>query len=302
MISGLTIADLKAGRLPEPSAGSAFGDGLAGEEAAFPTNVKPMMAHLADEPFSHSDWLFEPKLDGFRAVALVRHGKVTLLSRTGNDLTDHFREVVDELSAQPEEEMVLDGELVALDENGLPNFGLMQQSVGLPKHIRVAAPDGPAKVVYYPFDLLYANGRDLQRVPLFQRKALLAQVLVPGESVQLMEYVEEQGESFFAGATQMGLEGMVAKRRDSIYEPAARSGSWAENQACEVAGVCGRRLYGGGPEPGQPLLEPCCSATTRATCCDMLAGSAAASTRPHWTSFVASWTACLPIARRSQMR
>ena len=226
VISGLTIADLKAGRLPEPSAGSSFGDGLAGEEAAFPTNVKPMMARLADEPFSHSDWLFEPKLDGFRAVALVRHGKVTLLSRTGNDLTDHFREVVDELSAQPEEEMVLDGELVALDENGLPNFGLMQQSVGLPKHIRVAAPDGPAKVVYYPFDLLYANGRDLQRVPLFQRKALLAQVLVPGESVQLMEYVEEQGESFFAGATQMGLEGMVAKRRDSIYEPAARSGSW----------------------------------------------------------------------------
>ena len=226
VISGLTIVDLKAGRLPEPAASPAAGDRLAGEEAAFPTTLNPMMARLADEPFSHPHWLFEPKLDGFRAVAFVQHGDVTLLSRNGNDLTDQFREVVDELSAQPEEEMVLDGEIVALNEDGLPDFGLMQQSIGLPKHIRVAVPNGPAKVVYYPFDLLYANGRDLQRVPLFQRKVLLGQLLVPGESIQLMEYVEEQGQSFFAGATRMGLEGMVAKRRDSIYEPAARSGSW----------------------------------------------------------------------------
>ena len=228
VLSGLTIGDLKAGRLPDPArAGvSGPGSGPAGREAPFPSTMKPMMARLVGKPFSHPGWLFEPKLDGFRAVAFLRGGKATLRSRTGKDLTGHFPEVVEALSDQPEEELVLDGEIVALDGRGLPDFALLQERTGWPRDVKVSPSDGEAQVVYYVFDLLYANGRDLQGLPLSERKALLSRTAVSADALQPVEYVEEDGESFFEGAVKMGLEGMVAKRRDSQYEPGGRTGTW----------------------------------------------------------------------------
>ena len=237
--SGLTIEELKAGRLPDPvrsggevGAGSRYVEAL-GKKAAFPKRIKPMLARLADRPFSHPDWVFEPKLDGFRVLALLRKGDVKLHSRTGIDLTEHFPEVVAELESQPEDELVIDGEIVALDENGRPDFGLLHNRAGLPKMRKIGRP-GVATIKYYAFDLLYIGGTDLQRVPLFERKALLAQVLAPGDRVEMVEYVEADGEVFFDAAIQLGLEGMVAKRRDSAYEPGARSASWIKIKA-EVA-------------------------------------------------------------------
>ena len=228
VVSGLTIADLKAGRLPDPSRRAVSIESLdsTGEPAEFPSKMKPMMARLSDEPFSHPDWVFEPKLDGFRALAFLRGGEVTLRSRTGNDLTGHFPEIAEVLTGQPASELVLDGELVALNESGLPDFGLIQQRMGLPKKIKPSRPDEKATISYYPFDLLYAEGRDLRRLPLIERKVLLEQVLLTGDSVQLVEYVEEKGKSFFEAAVKLGLEGMVAKRGDSRYEAGARSPSW----------------------------------------------------------------------------
>ena len=85
-----------------------------------------MMAQVGDGSFSHREWLFEPKLDGFRALAHVRHGKLTLRSRTGLDMTEKLPEVVAELAAQPVDEMVVDGELVVLDEEGMPSFEMLQ--------------------------------------------------------------------------------------------------------------------------------------------------------------------------------
>ena len=114
--SGLTIADLKDGRMPDPALASGKGLGNIGTPAPFPKKLRPMLARLIAEPFSHPDWLFEPKLDGFRALAFLRDGDVTLLSRNSTDLTGYYPAVVEELAAQPEAEMVLDGEVVALDE------------------------------------------------------------------------------------------------------------------------------------------------------------------------------------------
>ena len=227
VLSGLTIEDVKAGRLPDPGGKIVHGvtSPLLGKPSAFPARLKPMLARLADESFSHPDWLFEPKLDGFRALAFLQRGEVTLRSRTGNDLTGLYPEVVSELGAQPEEELVLDGELVALNERGLPDFGLLQQTIAVPE-IKIDRRDDPAVVTYYAFDLLHVNGVDLRRVPLFERKALLARVLLPGDRVHLVEHVEGDGESFFRAALQLGLEGMVAKRHDGIYEPGVRSRSW----------------------------------------------------------------------------
>ena len=224
--SGLTIPDLKAGLLPDPSR-----DGLGmaqtlGEKAPFPSDLKPMLARLVDEAFSAPGWLFEPKLDGFRALAFVRQGQVTLRSRNGNEFTSSFPMVATDLEIQAVEEMVLDGEIVALDERGLPSFSLMQRATDPTDKGGPEIESSPGPIIYYPFDLLYADGVSLQRLPLSQRKVLLERVVLPGNSVQPMEYVEEQGETFFKGAVVMGLEGMVAKRVDSIYEPGARSRGW----------------------------------------------------------------------------
>ena len=229
--SGLTLSDLKSGRLPDP----VKADGLSplhevGNQESFPSRLSPMLARILDKPFSHDDWLFEPKLDGYRVLAFLQGGRVTLLSRNGIDLTSVFPTVVKELELQPAGEMVLDGEIVALDENGLPDFGLLQQYTGLDKSI-VDRPVTSIAITYYPFDLLHLDGSGLQQIPLHQRKKTLNQILIPGDSVQPVEYVEADGESFFRAAVQLGLEGMVAKRRDSLYEPGKRSRLWLKVKA-----------------------------------------------------------------------
>jgi bifunctional non-homologous end joining protein LigD len=232
VLSGLTIADLDAGRLPDPARAVADrGAGVIqrvqamGKQAAFPARLKPMLARLVEQPFSHPDWLFEPKLDGFRVMAFLRGGGVTLRSRAGLDLTGGFPLVANELRTQLENKLVLDGELVALNQEGLPDFNALQNSVGMTGYGNVADAN-VAAIVYYVFDLLHFNGTSLQRVPLVERKSLLQAVLLPGESVRLVDSVEMDGESFYAAAMSLGLEGMVAKRLDGVYEPGARSRSW----------------------------------------------------------------------------
>ena len=223
--SGLTIEDLKAGRMPDPNLSP--GDPAAlGEQRDFPWKLDPMMARLVDEPFSHPDWLFEPKLDGFRIVAFLRRGEVRLRSRSGLDITAKFPEVAEELAAQPEEEMVLDGEMVALDESGLPDFELLQGRAGFPKHLDLSHLKVEAPVRYYVFDLLHVNGSSLHRMPLSGRKELLDRVLAAGDLVQSVEYRVGDGQGFFRAVSRLGLEGIVAKRLDSPYEPGRRSGSW----------------------------------------------------------------------------
>ncbi len=237
--SGLTLADLKAGRLPDPAGNQDQGP-LAqrdrilalGWKDAFPARLKPMLARSADEPFSHPNWLFEPKLDGYRAIVFLNRGKVTLLTRNGIDITGRLPEVVAELEAQPDDSMVLDGELVALDPQGLPDFGLLQQAINLERG-NIGRPGQSGGIVYYPFDLLYLDGTNLLKVPLFERKALLKHALVPGDYVRSMEYVEAEGDSFLNVVLQMGLEGMVAKRRDSPYQPGSRSPSWLKVKAVQ---------------------------------------------------------------------
>ena len=227
--SGLTLDDLKAGRLPDPARADPTGAANAlGRRAAFPANVKPMLASLADAPFSKPGWLFEPKLDGFRALVLLRHGEVMFKSRNGNDLTPLGPEAAAELAALPHEQLVLDGELVALDREGRPDFGLLQQSL---ETRQIAAPRAGASIVYYPFDLLYVDGADLRRAPLYERKALLRRIVPPGDRVRPVEYMEEEGEVFFEAALRLGFEGAVAKARDSRYESGTRSRAWLKVKA-----------------------------------------------------------------------
>ena len=234
VISGLSIKDIKAGRLPDRAHGRLIarpGDLRGAVQAVFPRSVEPMQATLTERAFSSADWYFEPKLDGVRAIALIQDGKVKLLSRRGIDATKTYPGVAAELEQQASPALVLDGEIVALDENGVPSFQRLQGRIGLQREADIKRAEVEIPVLYYVFDILYAEGYDLRGAPLRERKALLGQMLMPGGVVRPVQAFEEDGEAAFGAAAEFGLEGLIAKRRDSVYESGKRSRSWLKIKA-----------------------------------------------------------------------
>ena len=190
-----------------------------------PTEIHPMLATSIDEPFDGSDWLFEIKWDGYRAVAFIENNKVRLVSRNQNELTARYPELTDLPHYVKAKTAILDGEVVALDEQGRPSFSLMQQRTGFRPGGRRAASNADVPVLYYAFDLLYLNGYDWRRVPLENRKKELASVLIAGDSLRYSDHYEKEGKALFEIAREKGLEGILAKKRDSIYQE-RRSAEW----------------------------------------------------------------------------
>jgi bifunctional non-homologous end joining protein LigD len=229
VLSGVTIQDLKEGRMPRMAP---LTDGAAphaaAREAEFPSarTLRPMLATLIDRPFSRPGWLFEPKLDGVRTLAFVRGDDVELRSRRGNQVTLQYPEVVAGLKAQGVTSAVFDGEIVAINERGEPDFQKIQGRINLskPAEIEIAAAETP--VYFYAFDLLYLNGYDLHEAPLADRKQILWRALVPHDHVKYVEHVKDDGEDLYRAASSLGFEGIVAKRASSTYEAGVRSRSW----------------------------------------------------------------------------
>ncbi len=207
---------------------------------AMPSAIHPMLATPIDKPFDHPDWLFEIKWDGYRATAFIDDGHVRLVSRNQNDLNKQFPE----LAALPKfvkaKRAILDGEIVALDDEGRPSFSLMQQRTGFrPGKPRSARREG-VQVVYYAFDLLYLDGFDLRRVALERRKQLLRERLTDSDIVRFSDHYPEKGLALFEAAKEKGLEGIVGKKRASAYEE-ARSRDWlkikvTQRQECVIGG------------------------------------------------------------------
>ena len=219
-----------------------------------PTVIHPMLAMPAAKAFDGPDWLFEIKWDGYRALAFIEGGRVRLVSRSQNDLTAQFPE----LSSLPQfvkaKSAILDGEIVALDEEGRPSFSLMQQRTGFqPGKRRLPRREG-VRVIYYAFDLLYLDGLDLRRVALEQRKQLLRDRISAGdgEVIHFSDHYAEKGLALFEAAEQRGLEGIVAKKRSSTYVE-KRSNEWlkikiTQRQECVIGGYTdpeGSREYFG---------------------------------------------------------
>ena len=244
-------ASVKSGRSNEEVAAGApiaapsrppLADAAAALSAApaqpMPEFIEPMKATLADVPFSDEAWLFEVKWDGYRVEAVVRDGQVRLWTRRHNDASRYFPD----LAAAPDwiaaNEAIVDGEVVALDERGNPSFSLLQDRSGIrgvAGAARAGATSQPAirdvasaaaPLAYEVFDLLYLDGRSLLGLPLAERKQLLRSVLRPHPVVRYASDIAGEGEAFYEAARQRGLEGMVAKLRDSRYEPGRRSKSW----------------------------------------------------------------------------
>jgi bifunctional non-homologous end joining protein LigD len=229
VISGVTIQDLKEGRMPRmaPSEDGAAPHAAA-READFPSarTLRPMLATLIDKPFSRPGWLFEPKLDGVRTLAFVRRDDVELRSRRGNQVTAQYPEVVAGLAAQGGTSAVFDGEIVAINERGEPDFQEIQGRINLSKPAEVEIAAATTPVYFYAFDLIYLNGFDLRDVPLADRKQILWRTLVPHDHMKYVEHVRDEGEDLYRAASSLGFEGIVAKRASSPYEAGLRSRSW----------------------------------------------------------------------------
>jgi len=187
--------------------------------------LTPMLATPAAAPPAEPGWLFEVKWDGVRALCFVKDGAVRLVSRNGNAMDRQYPE----LSVLPHHlaaaSAILDGEIVALDEEGHPSFSRLQPRIMATDANTVAHLARTRPVALYVFDLLYLDGWDLREASLAERRRLLGSVLKPGGPVRLSEYFEDKGAELLEAAKARGLEGIVAKRAASTYEP-ARSREW----------------------------------------------------------------------------
>jgi bifunctional non-homologous end joining protein LigD len=188
--------------------------------AARPPEAQAMLATLTDRYFSDPGWLFERKLDGERVLAVREHGRVRLLSRNGNPVTG-YPEIVEALS-DGSPDLLVDGEVVAFDGNQT-SFARLQ------RRMQIADPDRARRtgvaVHYYLFDVVYADGYDLTRLPLRQRKAVLRKALRFTDPLRYTAHRNEQGERYLRQACRAGWEGLIAKRADAPYRP-GRSRDW----------------------------------------------------------------------------
>ncbi|HEY8010718.1 MAG TPA: DNA ligase D [Rudaea sp.] len=222
VLSGAAVEDLKivpAHRIPAAQLVP------AGDVVAMPTKLAPMQAETGESAFNHADWMWEPKLDGYRVLAFIDAKGVKLRSRNGLDLTRAFPKLVDELAKQSVDGMILDGEIVAFDAAGKPSFNALQNRVQLKTEREIAAVESSTPVMFYAFDLLYFAGIDLRAARYGDRRRYLAQCLLPSQHVQLV-HASADGNELNAAALASGFEGVIGKRKDSRYEAGKRSAAW----------------------------------------------------------------------------
>jgi len=179
--------------------------------------VEPMLLLKTEKlPDDRSRWAYQLKFDGYRAIAFKTGGRVSLRSRNDNDFTNRYRTVPPALANLPDD-TVIDGEIVALDEDGRPSFAALQNAVS-----------STTPIVYFVFDVMVLAGRNVMREPLEARRRLLERRVLPklGDPVRYIGELDANLRDLVESVRAQGLEGLVAKRRDSRYESGLRSGAW----------------------------------------------------------------------------
>lgn len=179
-----------------------------------PKRLQPMLATLTDSPFDNSDWVFETKWDGNRIVAVIKAGRVTLYSRNGKIVSDNYVPIAKALE-NIRHEAVIDGELVALDKNGISRFQLLQNALRTTANLR-----------YCIFDLMALDGEDMRRLSLTERKQRLKPILPKDRLLSFSGHRWTHGTQYFKEAENQGLEGIMAKRAESRYLSGERSTDW----------------------------------------------------------------------------
>jgi bifunctional non-homologous end joining protein LigD len=183
-------------------------------QSKLPKRLQPMLATLVDAPFDNRDWVFENKWDGFRMIAAIEKRRVTLYSRNGLIVSDNYMPVAKALE-KIKQDAVVDGELVALDAQGISRFQLLQNALRTAANLR-----------YCVFDIMFLGGRDLRGLPLVERKERLRAVFPKDRLLTYSEHRPEHGKRLFQQAQARGLEGIVAKRAGSEYLSGVRSKDW----------------------------------------------------------------------------
>jgi bifunctional non-homologous end joining protein LigD len=211
-------------------------ESLPMREAAF---IEPMECLSVSKLPEGPDWVYEIKLDGYRAVAINLKGELSLVSRKRKSFNRQYPYILEALSDLPESSVV-DGEIVALDDAGRPNFNLLQ-------HTRSHA----SRIHYFIFDLLIHKNRDLTRLPFIKRREIMNSVLkFTSPRIRMAQHFETSAAVMRGAVRDQGLEGVVAKRKDSRYEAGKRSGSWAKYRLNR-----GQELVIGGYVPGKHGLD-----------------------------------------------
>ncbi|WP_410176638.1 non-homologous end-joining DNA ligase [Sinorhizobium medicae] len=194
---------------------------------AMPARVDPCLATLVDMPPKGPDWAYEVKWDGYRLAVHIKTGRVRVLTRGGYDWTERFPTIADDARRLAVKTAILDGEAVVLDDLGRSDFGMLQRALGrLPSAVEAGA------IVFYAFDLLYLDGRDLRRLALRERRRLLEPLLAGREgAIRLSEEVQADGDEFFRVACAHGLEGIIAKHVEKPYR--SGRGEWWQKITCK---------------------------------------------------------------------
>ena len=186
----------------------------AGRKAPMPKDLSPMLATLVDKPFDEEGWSYEIKWDGYRALTYLKKGKVELRSRNNKSFEKYYP--LYETFSTWKLDAVLDGEVVVLNEKGQSNFSSLQNWRS----------EADGELIYYVFDLLWLDGRDLTGLPLSERRQLLESIIPTVGPVRYSESFTASGTKFFAAAQKTGLEGIMAKKTDSYYTPGVRTREW----------------------------------------------------------------------------
>ena len=186
-----------------------------GDAVPFPTNVSPMLATLVDKPFDEPGWLYEIKWDGYRAVIYLHDGEVSMRSRNNKSFNEKFYAVYNALQ-QWKINAVLDGEIIVINDKGISNFSDLQNWRS----------EADGELILYLFDILWLDGYSLLNLPLTERKAILKTVVPDAGIIRISESFEADATQFFEVAKKLNLEGIIAKKADSVYTIGKRTKDW----------------------------------------------------------------------------
>ncbi len=205
--------------------------------------VKPMLAYPTDKAFNNKEWVFEIKWDGVRVILFKENGKIRIQSRTGNDITKKYPEIVNS-AGEPLmqcKSAIIDGEIVVLDDNGIPNFQAHQRRMNVETEKEILALSAEVPCTFYAFDVLYQENKSLKKLSYLERRGILSKILRTNNRIKISDYIEEKGIDILKRSKELELEGIIAKHKSSIYRDGLRSRDWlkiknTKTQDCVVIG------------------------------------------------------------------
>ena len=204
----------------------ALGEPSALETGLLPRTISPMLPATVAEPFDSPRGVFELLWDGVRAVAFIEGGSIRVHDRYLQDIGRYYPEFASIPDRVRGKNVVLDGVIVALDDEGRPDFQRLSQRLGLEERSTLERLAREVPLTYQVFDILYWQGRSVMSLPLWHRKELLRKTVRPDAFVRTPDYVEQQGLAFFEAAREHGVAGIIAKERSGTYSPGERSPAW----------------------------------------------------------------------------